>query len=316
MKYSFNKKILPTLCLLVSLAGCIKEDRSECNPGVLLKYDYSLNTEYVNLFGAKVRKVTVYVFDENGFYYGCYVDEGAHLTNDYRMYLPLPAGNYTMVVWGGTLGTYFIGEADSERTIFQSLLQKGITHIDNFMLLAGKDVRSLEQLDDLWHGNIRATSVYWVQDPVTISLMKNTKSLTVKLKDATIGNDRNDEIPYRVRCEGANAQYMADNSFGKKSHTVTYLPHDISLTRGMMTAKLDLLRLVEGNPVRLVVENRTGKIVFDKDLVRELMRPNRFGTQEELDREDELEVVITRDNDITLTVTINGWDVVEVIPEL
>lgn len=310
------KKILPVFFLLTGLTSCIKEDRSDCNPGVWLKYDYSLNTEHANLFGLEVEKVSVYVFDENGLYYDCFTEEGDRLTNDYRMYLPLPVGNYKIVVWGGTLGSYRIGETDSEGTTFQSELKKGITPIDNFMLLAEKDGQPLKEVDDLWHGNTRATSVYQAHESVTVNLMKNTKRLTVIVKDRTINTDRSSEMPYRVRCEGNNARYMADNRFGKSPQTVTYLPHRTSLESGTMTAELNLLRLVKGDPMRLIVENSEGKTIFDKDLVEELMRSGRFANQEELDREDELEVVITRDNGITITVTVNGWEIVEIIPDL
>ena len=71
MKYPF-KTILLSASLLCLASSCIREDLSECNPGVLLKYDYSLNPESTNLFGAEVGKVTVYVFDENGIYYDCF----------------------------------------------------------------------------------------------------------------------------------------------------------------------------------------------------------------------------------------------------
>lgn len=316
MKYSL-KKILPAFFLLAGLAGCIKEDRSECNPGVLLKYDYSLNTEHTNLFGAEVGKVTAYVFDSDGLYYGCFAEEGNHLTNNYRMHLPLPAGDYSVVVWGGALGTYLTGETNAEGTAFQSELKKGITHIDNFMLLAEKNGQPLQALDPLWHGSVQATSVYWSKDPVAVSLMKNTKQLTVKVKDAAIAAGRSGgETSYRVRCEGNNARFMADNRFGKNAAAVVYQPHHTELAPGILTARLDLLRLVEGNPLRLIVENSEGQTIFNKNIVEELMRAGRFETQEELDREDELEVVIERNSNITITVTINGWNVVDVIPDL
>lgn len=124
MKYPF-KTILLSASLLCLASSCIREDLSECNPGVLLKYDYSLNPESTNLFGAEVGKVTVYVFDENGIYYDCFSDAGKHLTNDWEMRLPLPPGNYTTVTWAGPLTTYSIGEKNADETVFQSELKKG-----------------------------------------------------------------------------------------------------------------------------------------------------------------------------------------------
>lgn len=95
--------------LLSGAAGCIREDLSGCRPGVGVVYEYSLNSEQENLFGSEVDKVTTYAFDENGIFVGSYSDAGEHLTNDYRMVLPLPDGVYTLVVWAGPLGDYIVG---------------------------------------------------------------------------------------------------------------------------------------------------------------------------------------------------------------
>lgn len=316
MKFSF-KKILFSCFLLAGLAGCIKEDRSECNPGVVLKYDYSLNKENTNLFGAEVGKVTVYVFDADGFYYDSFTGEGSHLTNDYRMHLPLPAGDYTAVVWGGALGTYRLGEIVPGKAAFQEGLKKGVTRLENFMLLAEKGEQSLNELDALWHGVARVASVYQVKEPVTVNLMKNTKLLTVKVKDKSIaGGDVAGEMPYEVYCEGKNGRYMADNSFGKNAQSVVYVPNSVELEPSMMTARLDLLRLVEGHELRVVVADRKRSILFNKDLIEELLRLGRLDNQVELDREDEVEIIVNIDKNVIVSVTINGWNVVEVIPDL
>ena len=90
--------------LLSGAAGCIREDLSGCRPGVGVVYEYSLNSEQENLFGSEVDKVTTYAFDENGIFVGSYSDAGEHLTNDYRMVLPLPDGPDLWVTtsWGTT----------------------------------------------------------------------------------------------------------------------------------------------------------------------------------------------------------------------
>lgn len=317
MRYSFNK-ILPALFLFAGLTSCIKEDRSECNPGVLLKYDYSLNPEYTNLFGEEVGKVTVYVFDENGFYYDRFSDAGKHLTNDWEMLLPLPPGNYTTVTWGGALGTYRIGETNADETTFQSELKKGVTHISNFMLTAEKDGQPLVELDGLYHGKVDVTSVFQPEQTTTVSLMKNTKHLTVTVKDRTVGRTRAGEesAPYEVYCTGTNARYMSDNSFGKKAETITNRPYKTYTTPGNAISELNLMRLLIGRPFRLVVKSKDGKSVFDKDLVQTMMDTGGYTTQEDFDREMRYDVVINMDSDLGITITINGWEVVNVIPEL
>ncbi len=317
MKYSLRNMLLAT-SLLCFVSSCIKEDRSECNPGVLLRHDYSLNTEYANLFGKEVGKVTVYVFDEKGLYYGTYTEEGKHLTNDYEMLLPLPVGDYTTVTWGGPLGTYQAGEASADETAFQSELKKGVTHIDNFMLTAEKGGQPLVQLDALYHGKADVTSVYWPSEAATVNLVKDTKHLTVTVKDQKVTSNRTkgENPPYEVYCTGTNGRFLADNSFGKKAETVINRPYDTFTAPGEAVSKLNLLRLVIGRPFRLTVNDNEGKKIFDKDLVEVMMATGKYKTQEDFDRELEYDVVITLDRDIVISVTINGWVVVNIEPEL
>lgn len=211
--------------MLGLVSGCIREDLSECNPGVLLKFDYSLNTEYTNLFGDEVDKVTVYVFDGNGYYYDRFTDGGSHLTNGWEMRLPLPPGNYATVTWGGALGSYRVGETNDDETAFQAELKKGVTRIDNFMLTAEKDGQPLGQLDALWHGKKDVVSVSNPETAATVDLMKDTKLLTVTVYDPTIGSGNGSEVPYEAYCTGTNARYLANNAFGKKARPVTNLPY-------------------------------------------------------------------------------------------
>lgn len=314
MRITF-KHILMSALLSAFTSGCIKEDLSECNPGVLLKFDYSLNSEFTNLFGKEVGKVTVYVFDENGFYYDTFSEEGNHLTNNWKMRLPLPPGNYTTVTWGGNLGSYRLGETNADRTSFQDELKKGVTHIDDFMLMAEKDGQPLTRLDDLYHGMVRVTSVYQPEAVTTVDLIKDTHHLIVTVQDAAVTEERGN-APYEAYCTGANARYMADNNVGKLAETVVYRPFDTYTNQGEAVSELNLLRLEIGRPFRLVVKRKDGKTVFDKDLVEALLATGHYKTQEDLDREITFRVVIKVDKDAGIVVIINGWEVVEIIPGL
>lgn len=314
MKYSFKDMLLAT-ALLCSVSSCIKEDRSECNPGVLLKYDYSLNTEYTNLFGAEVGKVTVYVFDEQGLYYDCYSDEGKHLTNDYQMLLPLPVGNYTTVTWGGALSTYRVGETNTDETAFQGELKKGVTHIDNFMLMAERAGEPLVHLDALYHGKTDVISDYWPRTATTVNLMKDTKHLTVTIEDVTIEEGKSTE-PYEVHCEGTNGRFLADNSFGKKAEEIINQSYNTYTEPGKMVTEMDLLRLVLGRKFFVKVKNSAGETVYNRDLVKAMLDTGKFATQEDFDRESEYEMVIKMDKNVVVTVTINGWEVINLQPDL
>lgn len=319
MRYSFTK-ILSAIALIGGLSGCIREDRSECNPGVLLKYDYSLNTEYTNLFGAEVGKVTVYVFDEKGLYYGCHSEEGSRLTNDYQMLLPLPTGRYTVVTWGGDLAPYRLGESGKEGSVFHEQLKEGVTHIDDFMLMAERaNGQPLNALTDLYHGKADVTSVFQPQDTYTIPLTQDTKHIHVKVKDVTLGKPKRAvpaEPPYEIYCTGTNGRYRSDNSIGSPAAEVRYTPYDIRQEEGVMYADLNTLRPTLDRELRITVKDATGKSVFEKDLVGFMKEKAGFDSQEDFDREDEYEIVIRMEQDVAFSITINGWEAVEITPDL
>lgn len=319
MKYSFTK-ILSAIALIGGLSGCIKEDRSECNPGVLLKYDYSLNTAYTNLFGVEVGKVTVYVFDEKGLYYGCHSEEGSQLTNDYQMLLPLPIGRYTVVTWAGDLAPYRLGESDKEGSVFHEQLKEGVTHIDDFMLMAEHaNGQPLNALTDLYHGKTDVTSVFQPQDTYTIPLTQDTKHIHVTVKGSTLGNSQTgapSDFPFEIYCTGTNGRYRSDNSIGNQAAEVRYIPHDIRLENGAMYADLNTLRPTLDRELRITVKDATGKCVFEKDLVDFMQEKAGFNSQEDFDREDEYEIVIRMEQDVAFSITINGWEAIDITPDL
>ena len=105
--------------LAMTLAGCIKEDFSDCPPDVIppdtvpeekglltLQLSYLMhntveNGTYADLFNDQVRKVDVFVFDDKGEYVQTVEEQAdALFPEDYETTLTLPEGNYRFVVWG------------------------------------------------------------------------------------------------------------------------------------------------------------------------------------------------------------------------
>lgn len=41
-----------------------------------------------------------------------------------------------------------------------------------------------------------------------------------------------------------------------------------------------------------------------------------FKNQEDFDREDEYEIVVRMDKNIAVSVTINGWEAIDILPDL
>lgn len=95
------KYILLGLSLLV-LAGCIKEDMSDCDPpgeGVVLKFRYADVRQQGET--PQVDHLAVFIFDRNGVFVASQVDSPVRIDDDYTMMIGYTQGEYQFVVWAG-----------------------------------------------------------------------------------------------------------------------------------------------------------------------------------------------------------------------
>lgn len=310
--------------LLSGATGCIREDLSGCRPGVGVVYEYSLNTEQENLFGEEVGKVTTYAFDEEGIFVGSYSDAGEHLTNDFRMVLPLPDGVYTLVVWAGPLGDYIVG--DNSTSDF-SEPEVGKTRIGDFMLKYRSDELTVgSKVDDLYHGIIEGVvSDYTRSNTYTVSLTKNTSDVSVTLVDTTPGTTTDGSAAgraddrFEVYCTSANGRYNADNTLGDGALTLTYTPYDRTDEGQESRQTMSMMRLMADGScqsVLVVHDKEQNTDIYRKPLVDAIMENPGFATQEDLDRADQFDFRIKLEMNVVAEVWINGWKIVEITPGL
>lgn len=323
---------------LAGLSGCIREDLSDCRPGILLAYDYSLNTSGTNLFGSEVDKVTVYAFDANGYYVASYSDAGSHLTNDYLHRIPLPEGEYTLVVWAGPLEDYLVGEmTDTEVGDIEPPVADR-THIDDFMLKLRTDKFGALEIDQtlcpLWHGTVsKAVSDYTGRNKYTAALTKNTHSVVVRLRENSASESRStavasdaqaDGLRYMVELQSNNGRYTAKNSLCENALGLRYSPLGIAVQEPETRYDFSTLRLMADRSCgsRLVlVDTRTGKELLNSGLVDLIFDNPGFASQNYLDRTEVFNIDLGVDapidgHSVKVTIKINGWEVIEVIPEV
>ncbi len=97
--------LLGVLFLSMIAASCesIYDDQSDCPRGVSLRFVYEYHMERgANAFPANVDCITVYVFDREGNYVTQFSETSEVLQDEkYRMLLPLDAGSYDLLVYGG-----------------------------------------------------------------------------------------------------------------------------------------------------------------------------------------------------------------------
>ena len=288
------------------LAGCIKDDLSDCpinvdpdpdpdhdpdpTTGTLrLALTYTMhNTQeddgtYVDLFSQQVRKVDVFVFDEAGHFVQQITEEAApKFAENYTKEIELPGGNYQFVVWGN----HYEDETDHNYDDEADLLNEG-----RMTLTQTARTTEIEMLtDSLFHGCTpqQVTVVNGEDQVVPIDLMKNRNDVRVVVRWREKGMTEG----YCTRPEhaqGITATLIDNNTTHDflnrivDMQEVTYLPGRFPewynpLFHGEMevypteqehvyVADFSELRLMKDNAdARLVIRNAEGTTVYDRAL--------------------------------------------------
>ncbi|HAC20786.1 MAG TPA: hypothetical protein DCF91_01650 [Porphyromonadaceae bacterium] len=325
-----KRVLLYIIPMLLVLGGCTREDLSECVQGVRLHFTHLLNNQSANLFGAKVSDVSVFVFDSEKKYVETYTSRGVKLSNDYVMDLPLRSGSYEIIVLGGDLQTYKYGEmTDSQQTQFNSILKKGITTIEQFSFLidvAYTDANNIiieNKLSDLFHGSLTNVVVPPGQySDATVDLIQDTKRINVNItgleyipfSNLTKAIDYSTIID--VLTTARNGRYKNDNTIDPYALPFTYKYHDPILEGDTFKMNTVVLRLMaQADESRLRVRDKNNQnVLYDKNMVEQILKNPKYQTQTDLDREDTFTFDIKFTANGSVGVTINGWTIIEVAP--
>lgn len=292
--------------------SCIKEDFSICKSELLLQFRYVLNDQYANLFESEVNRVTIYIFDNKGKYVKSVSEQGSKLTNDYVMRIPLPIGEYTVITYGGDFNTYSAGELNKQTNILDNTLRKGITDINDFRTEL-KNIRGAENYlypasmpDDLYAGSANGVSDQNNKIITPVDLMKDTKKIKVKITGTDLYTG-----PLDVYITALNGRYKSDNSIDTNHGTFKYTPVNTALQPNYMETDLKMMRLVLGQSPMLVIKDKaSSEVIYSMNMIEQILSTQKYVSQEDFDREDEfiIEITITsKDNNIGISVSINGW---------
>lgn len=308
------------ITLILPLQGCIKDDLSTCDSELLVRFSYTLNNQYTNLFDSEVNRVTIYIFNEDGKFVDTYSEQGSKLTNEYVMRIPLPEGKYNVVAYGGDFTTYSVGEIDSLTNTISSL-RKGITDMNDLRAELKNATDAENNLyptgipDDLYAGlATHAVSAINNKDITSIELIKDTKKIKVKIAGTDIvAGTLNGYIT------AINGRYKFDNSIDVNHGLFKYSPLNLPLRTGNMEMDFKMMRLVLGQKPMLVIKNSTtSEVIYNENMIEQILLTEKYVTQADFDREDEFVFEITiqsKDNNIELLVSINGWRISNIIPD-
>ncbi|MEG1954610.1 MAG: FimB/Mfa2 family fimbrial subunit [Mucinivorans sp.] len=298
--------------------GCVNEDNSECSVGPQVQYYYTLNREREDLFGQRVRKMAIYIFDKNDLFYDSkLIDDPSQLRNNQPLTLDLPSGQYTLISWGGKIDSYEIGEMGA----ISSGLYRGITKLSDFRLAAPSYLEPItnhtvvREPAELYHGRPTPITVSNQSQQVRIPLLKNTHTINLSISGLSFLAAAPTTI-LDFHSLGNNSLYKHDNTFGEPTKTIKYLPSTLTWQGDKLRSSVKVLRLMIGHPLTLVVSNKTdGTKYFNFDLLPYIMQSPAYQNQDDLDTEDEFNVDLTIGHDIQITMQINGWQIINVIPQ-
>lgn len=309
------------VAFMLLLQGCTKEDLSNCKSELLLNFRYTLNNQYTNLFDSEVNRVTIYIFDNNGKYVDTFSEQGSQLTNDYVMHIPLPEGKYSVIAYGGDFNTYSTGELDSLTHILNNTLQKGKTDINDFRLelknLTGEEnyLYPAATPDDLYAGFVNVASAPNNKIVTPVELVKDTKKIKVKITGTDLISGTPD-----VFITALNGRYKFENSIDVNHGTFKYTPVKTTTAPNYMEVDLKMMRLVLGQSPMLVIRNSaTSEIIYNENMIDQILLTQKYVSQEDFDREDEFvfEITLTsKDNTVGIIVSINGWVINNINPDV
>ena len=311
-----NKYLLLLLLLTTILAtGCIKENRSNCNYDISFSLSYVVDVEGNNLFDKSLDSITIHMFNEDDKYvYKKVEDARTIINNGYIMTITLnEPGSYKVVVIGDTdQKDYTIGSYTKSAATTKTLIPNE-TDLEDFRISVKHTNRLIDrELGDFFIAIPQEILVTGLESQtVEVMLTKNSKKIHLTIN----GQGNVSDLAPTIRCK--NGTYNAKNTIPDNSEQITYKPYvSTATTRANSVFTLNTLRLIEGIPMPLSFEASNGKIPT-QDLISLIKLNPKYKTQEDLDAEDEFNLTLNYDTDGTtlISVTINNWEHVWVIPE-
>lgn len=283
VRYKFL--LLSMLCTLFFAQSCVHGDLDDCPPMVR----YAVAFEYTNHTGTKdrfyddVKKINLYVFDENNLVYTTTTELSPYEQN-FNIPLDIPMGKYHIVAWGNILedGNFTVTPEDfviGETSLSDARLT--LNRIANQFSMTASE----EELDKLFYGELPNVEIPLYYSKIdTMSLINNTNKVRIVLHwdhsgELTETDEKIDYNEVRVRLSASNAEYKYDNSFFA-TNNVVYMPWAYYLTDSILNADknkwlmmyfysdnvaevtnscvydFSILRMMLNSPINVIVERK------------------------------------------------------------
>ena len=299
--------VLSTLLLLGFLLGCTKEDTSKCWSGVTLSISYT-GSAGKDALPELIEEISAYVFDS----VGNHVKTVTELTSDlvaanYKMPISLEADQrYKVIVLG-------VDDEDYTDTILTRSSVSGasaplVRDIDDFRVLLKhqRDNISSKDLGGFFIAEEQDVEVKRYNNlEYPANLTKNNKRIRFTIEGAS--------SIVRPIVKSKNSIYNKNNDVLDMAYEVIYKPCSEDLVNDMYITTT--LRIVEGIAMPLTMESEESENTVEYDLVDLIQSNPKYNTQESLDIEDFFEVEFTYSEDAVISIKVNQWEVINVIPK-
>ena len=329
MQKQINKFLL-ALSILLLATSCVKDELEDCSTSI--SFSYTWNMFNVDYFHNQVDEVSLFVFDASGHYLKTIHEKGKHVQSpNFKMEISgVPNGNYHLVALAHNnrykdVASYFelpkFTPSVSTMTNFLAKLKMGENNtyrsiLNNHLLGYSKNVEINTSL----------------KRDIIIPTKKINKALRVVLIET--GSKEVVIEDYTIRIEDLDGNGVVKHDFDLlKGNPINYLPNlykrveprqgeynnkNESEKLNALAAEFSLSRLNESHNVRLIVEDKQGKTVLNKNLIdliyllkHEGYLPENMSFQEYLDRKDEFAISIYVEGDtstwLKTRIIINGW---------
>ena len=308
----------------------IFEYEGDCNVYYDIRFKYDYNMKFANAFTNEVNSIALYIFDDNGILIDRIVttDKEELSNEDFRIRITLPAGEYTLLAWGG------INQEESFDMLSDETI--GTTRLEDMQVKMHRshnsegEAYSDKDLAPLFHGLMELEVVSKPGTYTkTMSLVKDTNVVRVALHE--LSGHPMDENLFTFDITDRSGLYNYDNS-RLEDEVITYMPWSIeaiyadfdeaTATRATeinaVLAELTIGRMwAMESPMLTIRNSETGDEVLRLPLAEYmlLIKGNyheAMGDQEYLDRQDEYSLTLFLDEGewVSTQIIINGWRVV------
>jgi len=311
-------RAVAVLCVLF-LMGCIKikEDNTKC--GIIVRFKYDKNVDYVNKFATRVQRIELHIFDANGRFMESHsAQANPFLPEDFEFKLThiLP-GNYTLVAWGNVSNAFNVTPLVVE---IPAPTQFNASTLD-LIVESGGIARRTENLS-LYHSTIQNLVLKGdveFSQVVTMDLTKFTNHIEVTAKGLPIGSQPVANMPFSCFIYSTNGKYnFAGSHLGNE--VVTYYPYPVEIVSDdVFVSNFTILRELNNNVTQskmVFYDNRgtTPKLLVEIPLVQKMIEiagdAKNVKNTGDLDRDDVFifEIEFQIDPVGTVHVYINGWE--------